>query len=37
MLITDIDEYTNGWNQFDICSRLQNKKGTKVTICLLWR
>ena len=30
MLITDIDEYTNGWNQFDICSRLQNKEGGRI-------
>lgn len=35
MLITDIDEYTNGWNQFDICSRLQNKEGRKSQLLTL--
>lgn len=29
MLITDIDEYTNRWNQFDICARLQKPDGRK--------
>lgn len=35
MLITDIDQYTNGWNQFDICSRLQNKEGRKSQLLTL--
>lgn len=29
MLITDIDEYTRGWNQFDINVRLQTEQGRK--------
>lgn len=29
MLITDIDDYTRGWNQFDINVRLQNEEGRK--------
>lgn len=29
MLITDIDDYTNGWNQFDINARLKNTDGRK--------
>lgn len=29
MLITDIDEYTRGWNQFDINVRLQTEHGRK--------
>lgn len=29
MLITEIDEYTNRWNQFDICVRLQKPDGRK--------
>ena len=27
MLITDIDDYTRNWNQFDINSRLQTTEG----------
>ena len=29
MLITDIDDYTKGWNQFDINVRLQSDQGRK--------
>ena len=29
MLITDIDAYTNGWNQFDLNVRLQTQNGRK--------
>ena len=29
MLITDIDQYTNGWNQFDINVRMQSNEGRK--------
>lgn len=35
MLITDIDEYTNNWNQFDINARLQNNEGRKSQLLTL--
>lgn len=35
MLITDIDQYTNGWNQFDINVRLQTPNGRKSQLLTL--
>ena len=35
MLITDIDDYTRNWNQFDINSRLQTTEGKKSQLLTL--
>ncbi|WP_239465817.1 hypothetical protein [Bacteroides gallinaceum] len=35
MLITDIDQYTNSWNQFDINARLQSLNGRKSQLLTL--
>lgn len=35
MLITDIDQYTNSWNQFDVNSRLQKTDGRKSQLLTL--
>lgn len=35
MLITDIDQYTNGWNQFDINVRMQSNEGRKSQLLTL--
>lgn len=35
MLITDIDQYTNGWNQFDINVRMQTNEGRKSQLLTL--
>lgn len=37
MLITELDDYTRNWNQFDIDVRLQNRKDANHSCCsLLW-
>lgn len=35
MLITELDDYTRDWNQFDIDVRLQNRKGANHSCCSL--
>lgn len=35
MLITELDDYTRNWNQFDIDVRLQNRKGANHSCCSL--
>lgn len=35
MLITELDDYTRNWNQFDIDVRLQNRKDANHNCCSL--
>lgn len=35
MLITELDDYTRDWNQFDIDVRLQNRKDANHNCCSL--